>query len=119
MQPQAFFAFAACGMGLGLCYSLLIALRSATHRPALWMVYDAVFVLVAALGFLGCSVVTIGGQWRLFALAAYGLGWALFTVGVGRALGRRLHKVMAGAVRWMRRIVRWVNQKLEKPEENG
>ena len=59
VQPQAFFAFAACGMGLGLCYSLLIALRSITRKPALWAVYDAVFVLVAVLGFLGCSVLTV------------------------------------------------------------
>ena len=105
-------------MGLGLCYSLLMALRRATRQSALWILYDAVFVLVAVLGFLGCSVMTIGGQWRLFALIAYSLAWALFTVSVGKALGRRLHAVMAGAARRIQRVVRHVNEKLEKTEEN-
>ena len=118
VQPQAFLAFAACGMGLGLCYSLLIALRSATRKPALWALYDAAFVLIAVLGFLLCSVVPIGGQWRLFALIAYGLGWALFTVGVGKALGKRLHAIVTGAARRIRRLARYVNEKLEKREEN-
>ena len=38
--------------------------------------------------------------------------------GVGKALGKRLHAIVAGAARRIRRLARYVNEKLEKREEN-
>jgi hypothetical protein len=112
IHPRVFMLFAAAGMSSGLLYALLRGLHGRGIHRAWTGLLDLLFILCAGLLFGACSAYAMMGQIRLFALLAFGAGFAVFYAGPGLALRNAVAKALLMAAKGARRAGEALNRLL-------
>ncbi|MBE7005255.1 MAG: hypothetical protein E7425_13455 [Ruminococcaceae bacterium] len=105
------------GMALALLYDLLRALRARRERPGLTGALDAAYCAALALSLCVFTLRVGGGELRLYALAAAGVGAALY-FGVFSPLLRPLWGFWAGTFFELARLLRLPGKTLKKFHRN-
>ena len=112
-----FLIFCAGGGAAALCYAVLHALCAAGKHAFMMHVTDVLFILLAGACYLACSVRALGGAFRLYALCAYGAGFLVFHIGIGRPITRALIAVFCFLGALVRRAGAKLNSILEKKNQ--